>query len=118
MATQSDPVAALAAVINHLYDLSGNLNISDPQQQQLVTQAHDLRDDLVALVEVQLDATDSTYKDMMTSLNNVTNAINQAEQKIQALINKVASAADVAAAVDALVSQTIQLGTTAAKLAA
>ena len=116
MATQTDPVQALAAVVNRLYDLSGNASLGSMQQQQLLAQAHDLRGDLVALVELQLSATDAGYQQLMQNLNNVTNALNELEQKVQDLINKVAGVADVAAAVDNLLNKAIQLGATAAKL--
>jgi len=116
MATQADPVQALAAVVNQLYDLSSNASISAAQQQQLLAQAHDLRGDLVALVELQLSAADAGYQNLMQNLNNVTNVLNQAEQKIQDVINKIAGVADVTAAIDNLLNEAIQLGTTAAKL--
>ena len=116
MATQTDPVQALAAVVNRLYDMSGNGAISPAQQQQLLAQAHDLRGDLIALVELQLNAADAGYQNLMQNLNNVTNALNEAEQKVQDLINKIAGVADVTAAVDNLLNEAIQLATTAAKM--
>jgi ABC-type transporter Mla subunit MlaD len=116
MATQTDPVQTLAAAVNRLYDMSGNTGISAAQQQQLLTQAHSLRGDLVALVQLQFDATDAGYQQLMQNLNNVTDALNESEQKVQDLINKIAEVVDVAAAVDNLLNEAIQLGTTAAKL--
>ncbi len=72
MATQTDPVEALAAAVNRLYDMSGNAGISPAQQQQLLTQAHSLRGDLVALVELQFNKTDAGYQQLMQNLNDVT----------------------------------------------
>ena len=118
MATQTDPVQALAATVNRLYDMSGNANISAAQRQQLRTQAHDLRGDLVALVELQLSATSAEYQNLMQNLNDVTDALNESEQKVQDLINNIAGVADVAGAVDNLLNEAIQLGATAAKLSA
>jgi exonuclease VII small subunit len=118
MATQTDPVQTLAGVVNKLYDMSNDASISATQQQQLLAQAHDLKENLIALVELQLSSTDPGYQNLMQSLNTATSALNQVEQKIQDMINKVAGAADVASAVDSLVKQAIQLGTTAAKFAA
>ena len=118
MATQTDPVEALAAAVNRLYDMSGNAALSDAQKQELRTQAHDLRGDLIALVQVQLSAADAEYQNLMQKLNSVTDALNEAEQKVQDLINKIAGVADVTAAVDDLLKEAIQLGTTAAKLTA
>ena len=54
----------------------------------------------------------------MQNLKNVTNALDEAEQKVQDLINKIAGVADVTAAVDGLLQEAIQLGTPAAKLTA
>ena len=116
MATQTDPVQALAAAVNRLYDVSSNAAISAAQQQQLLAQAHDLRGDLIALVQLQLSAADAGYQNLMQNLNNVTKALDEAEQKVQDMINKIAGVADVAAAVDNLLQEAIQLGTTAAKL--
>jgi ABC-type transporter Mla subunit MlaD len=96
--------------------MSGNAGISAAQQQQLLAQAHDLRGDLVALVELQLSATGAGYQRLMQNLKNVTNALNESEQKVQDMINKIAGVADVAAAIDNLLNEAIQLGTTAAKL--
>jgi ABC-type transporter Mla subunit MlaD len=115
MATQTDTVATLAAVVNQLYDMSGNASVGSSQQQQLLAQAHDLRGDLVALVELQLTASAPGYQNLVQSLNSVTQALNQAEQKIQGMINNISSAADVASAIDGLVQQAVQLGTTLAK---
>jgi len=118
MATQTDPVEALAAVVTRLYDLAGNAGVSAAQQQALLTQAHDLRGDLVALVELQLNASDNEYNAMMASLSSITTALNQAEQKIQNLAADVNALADITAAINNLLTQAIQLGTTAAALAA
>jgi len=116
MATQTDPVEALAAAVNRLYDMSGNAAISAAQQQQLLAQAHDLRGDLIALVELQLSAADAGYQQLMQNLNKVTDALDEAEQKMQDMINKLAGVAEVTAAVDNLLQEAIQLGTTAAKV--
>lgn len=42
MATQTDPVQALAAAVNRLYDMSSNAAISAAQQQQLLSAAFGL----------------------------------------------------------------------------
>ena len=118
MATQTDPVQTLAAAVNRLYDMSGNAGISPEQQQRLLAQAHSLRGDLIALVQVQFNASDAGYQNLMQNLKNVTDALNESEQKVQDMIDKVAGVAEVAGAVDNLLNEAIQLGTTAAKMSA
>lgn len=117
MATTTDPVEALAATVNRLYDLSGSDGIEANQQKQLAQQADSLSDELSRLVGEQLDATSAVYHPLMLSLTETTNALNQAEAKIQGLVSKVNGIADVAAAVDDLIKQATALATSAAKLA-
>ena len=115
MATQTDPVSALAATVNRLYDLAGNASLNSTQQQQLLTQAHDLRGDLIAMVQMQLSASAAGYQDLVKNLSSVTKALDEAEESIKDLVDKVSGVADVAAAVDGLVQQAVQLAATAAK---
>jgi hypothetical protein len=117
MATQTDPVQQLAAIINRLYDLSNDPNVPQAQQQAITLQAHNLRGYLVELVSLKLNATDAAYQGMMTNVTNVTAALNSAEQTIQGYVTAVATAAQIVAAVNNLVQQAVQLGITAGKLA-
>jgi hypothetical protein len=118
MATTTDPVEALAATVNRLYDLSASSQVSAGQQAELAGQADNLADELGRLVEEQLDATAPEYHAVMVNLTNTTNALNQAEAKIDGLVSGVNAAADVAAAIGGLIQQVGALGTAAAKLAA
>lgn len=116
MATQTDPVEQLAAIVNQLYDLSGNDGIPKDQQQALLLQAHDLRGDLVTLVAQRLSQDDAGYQELMTSLNNVTDALNAAGQNIQKAVEVVNNLAQLATSIDNLLKQAVQVGTTAAKI--
>ena len=117
MATQPDPVQQLAGVINRLYDLSNNSNVTAAQQQQLTLQAHDLRGDLIELVTLQLNSTAPLYQSLMTNVASVTTGLNNAEQTIQDLVGEISGAAEVTAAINNVVQQAVQLAATAAKLA-
>lgn len=68
------------------------------------------------LVAVQINAADAENQDLIKNLASVTDAFNQAQQEIQAVINTVNGIAQVTSAMDNLVQEAIQLGTTAAKL--
>jgi hypothetical protein len=118
MATTTDPVEDLAATVNRLYNLSASNQVSPDQQTKLAQQADNLADELGRLVQEQLDATSAAYSPLMVSLTQTTNALNQAEAKIQGIVSRVNTAADVAAAIDGLIQQAITLGTSVAKLAA
>ena len=118
MATTTDPVEALSAVVNRLYDLSASSQVTPAQKTQLAAQADELSDELSRLVQEQLDATDAAYQSVMVDLTHTTNALNQAEAKIQGLVADVNGAAEVAASVDNLIQQAVALGQTVAKVAA
>jgi hypothetical protein len=52
----------------------------------------------------------------MTSLNNVTDALNAAEQNIQKAVEVVNNVAQLATSIDNLLKQAVQVGTTVAKI--
>jgi hypothetical protein len=118
MATQTDPVAQLAATINGFCNLSNDPSVPTAQQQQLLQQVHNLSGDLIKLVTQQLDDTDAEYKQYMTTLGTVTAALTAAETQIQKFVAGVSAVADVTAAVNNLITQGIQLAGIAAKYAA
>jgi hypothetical protein len=115
MATQTDPVQQLAAVVSQLYDLSGNSQVPAAQQQALLLQANDLRGDLVTLVSVQLSQSSAGYQTLMQSLGNVTNALSAAQTDISKVVGVVSGAAQLATAIDNLLKQAVQIGAAVAK---
>ena len=116
MATTTDPVEALASTVNRLYDLSASKDVSADQKAKLAQKADGLSDELGRLVQQQLDATAPEYHQLMVSLTNTTNALNQAESKIQRLVSGVNAAADIATAIDGLIQQAVTLASSVAKL--
>jgi hypothetical protein len=117
MATQTDPVEQLAAIVNRLYALAGSDGVSPAQKVSLSQQADALADELGRLVQLQLDQTAAQYTPLMNALSSTTDALNQAEAKIDAAVANIAAAAAVAASIDGLVQQAVALGTSAAKFA-
>jgi len=106
MATnQVNPAGQLASVISQLYELAGNSQVPVAQQQALLLQAHDLRGDLITLVAVQISQNTAAYQKVVADLNNVTGALNQAQQNIQKAIDVVKGAGQLAQSIDALLKE-------------
>ena len=115
----TDPVTQLAAVINRLSNLSNDPSVQGtPQQQKILGQVHSLSGDLLKLLTQQLEASDAGYTDLMKNLASVTDALNQAENAIQNIVNTTEGVAAVMASIDEVIQQGVQLAAIAAKFAA
>lgn len=118
MATITDPVAQLAAVINRQCNLANDDRVPSPLQKQLLAQANSLNGDLVKLVTQQLEAADADYQPFMAAVTAVTKALNEAEPSIQNVVDDVNTVLSVTASVSSLIQQGVQLVAIAAKYAA
>jgi ABC-type transporter Mla subunit MlaD len=112
---QTDPIQQLAAIVNQLYTLAGNLDSNDPNRVTLILQAHDLRGDLVTLVSMQLAQVGAAYNDFIAKLAQVTRVIDAAATESEKIAAVVTSAADLASSIDAVLKAAVQIGATAAK---
>ena len=74
------PAAQLAQIVSQIYELVGDERIPDNERQTLLLIAHDLRGDLVTLVEMRFDTNAAAYQDFISRLNNLTLALDQAGQ--------------------------------------
>jgi hypothetical protein len=95
--------------------LAGDLDANDPNRTKLILQAHDLRGDLVTLVSMQLAQSMSGYDDLLAKLGQVTDSINAGAAQADKIVAVVSGAAALAASIDNLLQQAVQLGKTAAQ---
>lgn len=100
-----NPAEKLGAIVSHLYELAGNSNIPNDQQQSLLLKAHDLRGDLAALVAIQFTQETNAYTQVMADLGQTTNALNQAEANIQDIIGFVKNVDQLAQSIDSLLKE-------------
>ncbi|SRR5258708_17811022 len=106
--TLTNPAGQLASIVSQLYDLAGNSQVAAPQQQALLLQAHDLRGDLVTLVALQFSQNTAAYQSVMSNLNAVTGALNQAQQDIAQAIRVVTGVGQLAQSIDSLLKEAAQ----------
>src|ERR1035437_523001 len=107
--TLTNPAGKLASIVAQLYGLAGNSQVPTAQQQALLLQAHDLRGDLVTLVAMQFSQSTAAYQGVMASLNNVTGALEQAQQDITQVIAVVTGAGQLAKSIDGLLKDAAQV---------
>jgi hypothetical protein len=113
---QSDPVAQLAATINQIYGLAGNLPMNDPNRVTLITKAHDLKGDLTNMVSVQLTDGSPVYNDLTAKLNQTTTAINAAAAKTGQIVDVINNLSALASSIDTLLQAAAQTGALIAKV--
>lgn len=107
--TIQNPADDLAAIVSQLYDLAGNSKVPAAQQQSLLLQAHDLRGDLLTLVSMQFTQSTAAYQAVMKNLNDVTGALNAAQQDITKAIGVVNGAGQLAQSIDSLLKEAAQV---------
>jgi hypothetical protein len=100
-----NPAEKLGAIVSQLYALVGNSAVPADQRQALTIKAHDLRGDLVGLVSMQFTNETAAYQGVMKSIDQVTTALNQAEQDIQKVIGVVKGAGQLAESIDDLIQE-------------
>jgi len=104
-----NPAEQLGAIVSQLYELAGNSQVASDQRQTIIIRAHDLRGDLMGLVSMQFKNETVTYQSVMTNLDKVTAALNQAEQNIQNIIDVVNGAGQLAESIDDLLREAAQV---------
>ena len=104
-----NPAEQLGAVVSRLYALAGNSQVSNAQRQALLIKAHDLRGDLVGLVSMQFTNETASYQSVMANLDQVTSALDQAEQKAQNITDVVNGVDQLAASIDNLLQEAAQV---------
>ena len=100
-----NPAEKLGSIVSQLYALVGNSTVPGDQRPSLAVKAHELREDLVKLVAMQFTNETAAYQGVMKSLNQVTAALNQAEQDIQNVISVVNGAGQLAESIDDLIQE-------------